>query len=78
MEFVPVVETVSIEKGKKYNLSVSSEHKFIPVAVNIYVEPAIYIKINFDIEFQFDARIDAIRKDDDDVIVALLMTLGKD
>ena len=78
MEFVPTVETVSVEGDRKYNLSISSEHKFIPVAVNVSIEPAIYIKINFGIEFQFDARIVAIRKDDEDVIVALLMTLGKD
>jgi hypothetical protein len=78
MEFTPKVETVSVEGEKRCSLSVSSEHTFNPVTVQVDKEAARHFRIRFDISIDFYSRTKAIKKDDDDILVALSMIIGND
>jgi len=73
------VETASAEaQGIKYNVPTSADHEFIPALVRFSAEPTRIFKISLTSNQQYHSRTKDIQKDDEDVVVALLMALGKD
>ena len=78
LQFIPITDTVSVEGvGVKYNFATSSEYEFAPALERFSIESTRKFEINWGGKFQFDSRLEAIKKDDEDVIVAFLMAVGQ-
>ena len=78
VEFTPFSETFSVEEEKRITFHTSSEHRFDPVTVQIDKEAARHFKISLDVGVDFYSKTKAIQKDDNDVLMALSMIIGKD
>ena len=62
----------------KYTVVTGSEFEFIPAMGLFSVEPERIFKIGLTGSSQYYSRTKAIQKDDDDILVALSMLIGKD